>query len=182
MLKMCLSYKTGLNVNSWNTYLFLEHIVRYINEHKIRVVEGEIRAKELADYLTKMNCTKNVWLSVDATVITSKVTYDPNANQLVGLVLPSDEITGCPKPFTYIASNAECIKGHLMKAKSSVVYVIMAQPVDEKVPPFVLQMFGSDNKFKTTDVLKRWKHTNAELEKYINVCVASPQMIECFIF
>lgn len=140
-------------------------VVRCIGEHKSRVVEGEIRAKELAEYLTKMSCTKHVWISEDATVITSKVTYDPSTNQLVGLVLPTDTITGCPKAFTYIASNAESIKQHLMKAKSSVVYVVMAQPLDEKVPPFVLQMFGSDNKFQTTDVLKRWKHTSIELEK-----------------
>lgn len=139
--------------------------MRCIGDHKTRVVEGETRAKEFAEYLTRMNCTKHVWISEDATVITSKVTYDPNTNQLVGLVLPIDLITGCPKAFTFIASNAECIKQHLMKAKSSVVYVVMAQPLNEKVPPFLLQMFGSDNKIHTTDILKRWKHTSTELEK-----------------
>lgn len=139
--------------------------MRCINEHKLRVVEGELRAKELVAYLTKMKCPNHVWLSEDTTVITSKVTYDPSTNQLVGLVLPLDDTTGCPKTFTFMASNAELIKQHLMQTKSSVVYVVMAQPIDEKVPPFVLQMFGSDNRFKTTDVLKRWKHTVIELEK-----------------
>lgn len=112
-----------------------------------------------------MNCPKYVWLSEDATVITSKVTYDPKSNQLIGLVLPLDEFTGCPKAFTFIASNAERIKEHLMGSKSNVLYIVMAQPVDEKVPPFVLQMFGSDNRFDTVSVLKRWKHTTAELAK-----------------
>lgn len=112
-----------------------------------------------------MNCPKYVWLSEDATAITSKVTYDPKSNQLIGLVLPIDEKTGCPKAYTYIASNAEAIKRHLMASKSTVLYIVMAQPIDESIPPFVLQMFGSDNRFHTSDVLKRWKYTKIELEK-----------------
>lgn len=145
--------------------LFSESIVRSVNENKPRIIEGQIRAKELDEYLTKMKCSKHVWLSEDATVITSKVTYDPKTNQLIGLVLPTDEATGCPRSFTYIASDAEYIKQHLMHSKSTVVYVVMAQPIDEKFPPVVLQMFGSDNKFDTTQVLKRWAHTKTQLEK-----------------
>lgn len=151
--------------SEYNHTYFLKHIVRYVNENKSRILEGQIRSKELFEYLTKMNCTKHVWLSEDATAITAKVTYDPKTNQLIGLVLPIDYQTGCPKYFTYVALNAECIQEYLMLQKSSVVYVVMAQPVDERVPPFVLQMFGSDNRFKTTDVVKRWKHTRNELEK-----------------
>lgn len=52
-----------------------------------------------------------------------------------------------------------------MHVKSSVVYVVMAQPIDENIPPFVLQMFGSDNRFETTQVLKRWNHIRMQLEK-----------------
>lgn len=99
--------------------------MRSISEHKCRIVEGQIRAKELAAYLTKMSCAREVWLSEDATVITSKVTYDPHSNQLVSLVLPIDETTGCPKASTFEALNAECIKQHLMQTKSTVVYVVM---------------------------------------------------------
>lgn len=119
----------------------------------------------MAAYLEKMNCPKYVWLSEDATVITSKVSYDPITNQLIGLVLPLDEATGCPKAYSFIASNAESIKEHLIQSKSTVLYLVMAQPVNEEFPPFVLQMFGSNNRLATVDVLKRWKHTNTELEK-----------------
>lgn len=112
-----------------------------------------------------MHCSKHVWLSEDATVIKSNVTYDPKTDQLVGLVLPTNETTGCPMTFTYMATNSECIKQHLMHVKSSVVYVVMAQPIDENIPPFVLQMFGSDNRFETTQVLKRWNHIRMQLEK-----------------
>lgn len=143
----------------------LLYIVRCVAKYKSRIIEGQIRAKELATYLDRMKVSKQVWLSEDATVITSKVTYDPHTNQLVGLVLPIDEITGCPKPFTYLALDAEVIKQHLMESKATLVYVVMAQPIDEKAPPFLLQMFGTNNRFDTTDVLKRWRHTQMELNK-----------------
>lgn len=142
-----------------------QYLVRGISQHKSRIVEGEIRAKELAEYLKKMNCSNDVWISEDATVITSKIIYDPKSDELIGLVLPTDEVTGCPRAHTYKATNAEIIKKHLMESKSTVLYIVMAQPINECIPPFVLQMYGSDNKFRTTDVLKRWKYTKTELGK-----------------
>lgn len=41
----------------------------------------------------------------------------------------------------------------------------MAQPLIEHAPPFVLQVFGTDNKFKSQDVLLRWKETVEELKR-----------------
>lgn len=113
-----------------------------------------------------MNTTRYVWLSEDATAIVSKVTYDPSTNQLVGLLLPRDKTTGCPTPFSFSAKDAETIKSHLTAERSTTVYLVMAQPLDEEIPPFVLQMFGDRNKFDSHGVVKRWKFTETELEKY----------------
>lgn len=113
-----------------------------------------------------MKTTRFIWLSEDATAVVSKVTYDPSTNQLIGLLLPTDENTGCPKPFSFSAGDAETIKSHLLTERSTTVYLVMAQPLDEEVPPFILQMFGSNNRFDSQDVIRRWKHTEAELEKY----------------
>lgn len=140
--------------------------MRCIDDNKSRIVEGKLRAKELSNYLDQMNCTKYVWLSEDTTAIISKVVYDPSTNQLVGIVPPIDKTTGCSKILSFTATNAEIIKQHLLKTKSTVVYLVMAQPLDEAIPPFVLQMFGSDNKFYSKDVIKRWKYTVCELKKY----------------
>lgn len=112
-----------------------------------------------------MKTVKIVWISEDATAILIKVVYDPKTNQLIGLVLPNDKSTGCPKPFTFMATDAETIKRHLMQEKSNVVHVVMAQPLDERIPPFMIQMFGSCNKFNAHDVIKRWHFTKNELEK-----------------
>lgn len=87
----------------------------------------------------------------------SKVEYDPKSNQLVGLV---------PIPFSFVASSAVEIQQMMeFKEKSTLVYVVMAQPLIKHAPPFVLQIFGTGNKFSADDVEKRWKHTNEELEK-----------------
>lgn len=148
-------------------YFALNSTVRCIDDNKTPIVEGELRAKELCEYLERMKCTKHVWLSEDGTAISSKVTFDPKTNQLVGVVLPVDEKTGYPISFTYIATNAETIKKHLMQEKSSILYLVMAQPLDENIPPFVLQMYGTNNKFDTHDVIRRWNSTKTELEKYV---------------
>ena len=48
----------------------------------------------------------------------------------------------------------------------------MAQPLDQKVPPFCLACFGTDNKFATNHVLSRWQHIAVECSKR-NVMVVS---------
>lgn len=107
-----------------------------------------------------------VWLSEDATAIVAKVKYDPITNQMIGLLLPLDQKNGCPIPFSFLATDADTMeKFTLEETMSHSVYIVMAQPLDEKVPPFVLQMYGTTQKFKATDVIKRWMHTKSELER-----------------
>lgn len=110
---------------------------------------------------------KIVWLSEDATGILSKVEYDSPNNQLVGLVLPMDRRTGIPKSGTFQVKSFEEMKGHTdSTAKSTLAYIIVAQPIVENTPPFILSIYGTDNKFKAGDVLKRWKFVETELARY----------------
>lgn len=155
-----------MHLNSVSLIVYHFHVsVRCISNIRIPLIEGELRARELSEYLEQMKTTRYVWLSEDASALTCKVTYNPSTNEMVGLVLPTDKKTGCPKPFSFTATDADTIKNHLTQNMSTVAYFIMAQPLDESVPPFVLQMFGSDNKFTTEDVIKRWNFTKQELEK-----------------
>lgn len=137
----------------------------YINKNKSKIIEGELRIKELSHYLETLKLEKNVWLSEDATGITAKVEFDPNTNQMVGLVLPTDTRTGMPKSFSFLARNEQEILKNMKHEKSNYVYIVMAQPLVQGVPPFILQLYGTDSKFKTQDVLLRWRHTVAELNK-----------------
>lgn len=139
--------------------------VGYISQFKTRIIEGELRYKELDHYLDSLKVKKCVWLSEDASGIVAKVEYDPQTNQMIGIVLPISQTTGFPIPFTFLAGSADEIKTNMDKAMSSLVYVVMAQPLKKGAHPFILQIFGTDNKFKSEHVLKRWKHTVEVLER-----------------
>lgn len=104
-------------------------------------------------------------MSEDGSGINSKIEYDSISNQLVGLVLPIDKTTGVPVANTFLARSVEEIKEHanLSAKKSTLVYIVVAQPISENAPPFILSIFGTDNKFKTEDVLRRWKTIETDL-------------------
>lgn len=110
---------------------------------------------------------KRVFISEDATAITSTVKYDPYSNQLVGLVLPIDTKNGCPIVMSFEAKDEMTIRQHLNVPRTNSVYIVMAQALDETIPPFVLQMFGTDGKFKAVDVIKRWATIKDELKMYV---------------
>lgn len=125
-----------------------------------------------------INARKCVFLSEDASGIVSKVQFDPKSNQLIGLVLPLDSKTGMPVKFNFTAASAAEIQRMMEnESKSTLLYAIMAQPLIEHAPPFVLQIFGIDNKFKTTDVVNRWKFISQELKRYY---FKTHQSLNCF--
>lgn len=130
------------------------------------MIEGELRCEELSQYLDNIHAPKCVWISEDATAIIPKINYDPVTCQLVGIPLPIDKVTGCPKMLAYETKTQEEITEHMKKKKSTSVYVVMAQPLDERFPPFILQLWGIDNTFEAEDVSNRWDYTENELAKY----------------
>lgn len=141
--------------------------VSRIHKQKERIVEGQLRCQELANYLKRTNSPMQVFLSEDGSGIVKKVVYDSKSDQLIGLVLPIDNKNGMPIPRMFKADSPESIKRHLENPQSSLMHVVVAQPLKEKVAPFVLQLFGTDNRFKTEDVLKRWIHTEKELKRFV---------------
>lgn len=140
--------------------------MRCIGNNRERVIEGQLRGRELSSYLEKHGTEKVVWVAEDATVITQKVHYDVSTDTLVGLVSPIDKKTGCPILFYYKASTADEIIENMKKEKATSVYLIMAQPLDEKIPPFVLALFGMNSSLTSRDVINRWKYIKTELKRY----------------
>lgn len=137
----------------------------YINKKRKIIKEGELRCKELAKYLEETNSPKVIWISEDGTGIIPKVSYENSSGKLVGLVLPFDLTTGMPITESFIPQNANEIAVQLKEAKSTTAYIIMAQPIKMGVSPFVLQIFGTDNTFKTGHMLQRWTYIKKELSK-----------------
>lgn len=84
---------------------------------------------------------------------------------MIGLVLPLDQKTGMPITLTFMARTAKEIETNMQKKKSTLVYLVLAQPIKKGIPPFILQLFGTDNRFTTQNVFLRWNHTVKELER-----------------
>lgn len=147
--------------------------MRYINQNQTKIVEGKLRCAELFNYLTNRKADLEVWISEDGSGIVPKTQYDPTHDELVGMTLEMDDITGCPKKFPSTASDAEEIRKFMKYDKSKLVYIVIAVPLNEGIPPFILQLFGTNNKFNTTSVVRRWLHTIRELNryKYILICI-----------
>lgn len=134
----------------------LQSINRYIRSTNCKIIEGVLRCDELRLYLEERNLPLVVSLSEDATRIEGRVQYDSKTNQLIGFVLPINQQTGMPVPNSFKARNAPEIFEHFASNEQShFVNVIMAQPL-AKVAPFCLLIFGSNAKYTTEDVSKRW--------------------------
>lgn len=144
-------------------FCFLFIVNRMIHD-KEKVIEGELRCESLLKYLEKTKSPRKIVLSEDGSGIVSKIVFDSRNNELIGLVLPFNE-NGMPKLHSFQAESAEKIKELLSLPKSSLIYIVVAQPMKPKVLPYILQIFGTNNTFTAHDVLKRWSFTEKQLKK-----------------
>lgn len=115
--------------------------------------------------MEKIGAPKKVFLSEDASGIVKRIVYDSITDQLIGIVSPLQPENGCPKLFAYKASSEEEMKRFMELPQSTLVYIIVAQPLKANAPPFIIQLFGTNNKFNSSDVLARWKYVTTELKK-----------------
>lgn len=137
---------------------------RYIRRTNDNIIEGVARCDELLLYLQERNLPLVVSLSEDGTRNDGRVEYDSSTNQMIGFVQPISQQTGMPIPFSYKARNAAEMFQHFASGtdQSHFVNVVMAQPV-AKVAPFCLLVFGSNGKYTTEDVAKRWSFLEDQL-------------------
>lgn len=139
---------------------------RYIRKKSNNVIEGVIRAKELAEYLKVRNLPPYVCLSEDETGIAGTVQYDSRTNELIGFVLPINEQNGMPIPHSFRARSATEILQHFVDdhAVGSNANVVMAQPLG-RVAPFCLLIYASDKKYTGENVADKWDFIKDELQK-----------------
>lgn len=150
-----LLYET-LYANMKNALPSLSTIRRCMDDQKT-IGEGEMRFSELRDFLEKRNYPLHVFISEDQTRITGRISYNSKTNSLIGFVLPPST-NGLPTKNSYIATDPKSMEYFFLNSsRSTNAYVIIAQPLVDKAPSFCLAVYGSDNKFLYTDILKRWK-------------------------
>lgn len=75
--------------------------------------------------------------------------------------------TNSLKCYSFPATDVETIKRFVKKPMSKFVYVVVAQTLDERVPPFILQIFGTNGTLTAHGIIQRWEYTKSELQKYV---------------
>lgn len=126
--------------------------MKHIHAEKSRIIEGELRCEELAKHLELTKSPKAIFLSEDGSEVVQKVAYDSHTNQMIGLVLPFDDTSGMPRKFSFEAKSEEVMRNYMELPQSNLVYIIVAQSLQKNSPPFILQMFETNNKFETREV------------------------------
>lgn len=162
-----LAYDT-LQRNLQSALPSLSAINKYVHKSNCRVIEGILRSNELRLYLQERNLPFVVSLSEDGTGITNRLQYDSTINQIIGFVSPNNPENGLPVPYSYKARTAAEIESHFKNNSpmASFINVVMAQPMsDQRVPPFCLLLFASDNRYKSVDVQRRWSYIIDELNE-----------------
>lgn len=131
-------------------------ISSYIADKGAKITEGVLRSGELLLYLTNRKLPLVVAISEDATRMVGKICYDSLSNKLLGFSLPLND-DGMPITESFFARNVAEIQDHFINNHiSTMAYTIIVQPLVEKVPPFTLTLFSTDNKFIALDVLSRF--------------------------
>lgn len=64
-----------------------------------------------------------------------------------------------------MATSKEEIEKCMELPHSSLAYIVVAQPLKKGASPFILHIFGTNNKFKALDVVNRWEYIENELKK-----------------
>lgn len=117
----------------------------------------------LHNHLKESGCDTgemNVWLAEDATAIVTRIEYKADNNQVIGYVPTLVPGTGLPKVESFPATSVSVVKNYVdlyTKNKSKSVYAIVAIPLSNKASPYVLCVFGTDNKFSYLNVLERYE-------------------------
>lgn len=162
----------SFRANNFGAVPSLSGIDQFIYKRKSEYIEGELRVKELAKYLSERNLPKYVSLSEDATRINGRVQYDAILNQIVGFKLPLDK-NGLPIKGSFKARTVSEIEGYFFNRENgkenhpaNYVNVVMAQTLSRNAAPFCLLFFGTDNRFSAMEVGLRWRAIALELNKY----------------
>lgn len=149
----------------------LSSISSYMKTELPTPIEANLRIKELSEFLDKNKLKRCVWISEDATKIVEKLEYDISSNQIIGFVLPINNDTGFPVPHAFPANSALDIFNMFQNQQySTFVNVIIAQTFtansseNRHGASFCLSIFGTNNRFCTTEVIKRWKYLIQQLE------------------
>lgn len=120
-------------------------------------IEGEFRYNLMADYLASQQ-TNFVFAAEDCTAVVPRIVFDPKTNTFVGFT--SSLENGIPKINSFSTESFSELENWFdTSTKSHLLNLQIIQPIKSiniPGPPFILSCYGTDNQFKTDDILMKW--------------------------
>ncbi|CAF4380457.1 unnamed protein product [Rotaria magnacalcarata] len=122
------------------------------------LTEGHFDFNRVGDYFNSKKTTL-AFCAEDCTATVSKIVYDTQTDTFIGFPLPLDQ-NGLPIAKLYSTDSFTCLENWYLNdpiAKSLGAHLI--QPLSsslENTSPYLLAVYGTNNKFKSPDVIARW--------------------------
>ena len=162
----CIIGKSGyelLSKNLGSAFPCLRTVQREIATKK-RVNEGEFQFDALKEHLMEWRSPHYVHVQLDDTRIIHKVEYDHQTNRFIGFCLPMRD--GIPVCDAFVLDTFEDIKDAVESNEATkYAHCILAQPIDGVSPSTILFVLGTDSKYDSDVIVKRWRHIEKELLK-----------------
>lgn len=131
---------------------------------KERINEGSFYFDELIAHLNEWKSPLCINLHLDDTRIIHKIEYDSLTDRYVGFVLPLKD--GLPICDAYIyGTYKEISEAYKNCPIAKYAHVIVAKPITVDTPSFVLSVLGTDSKYNSDVISRRWAFIRNELAK-----------------
>lgn len=122
-----------------------------------RIKEADFRYDLMSDYLQSQK-TKFVFAAEDCTAVVPRIVYDCQTSTFIGFTPPLEY--GLPQIDSFSTDSFSELENWFdTLTRSHFLNLQMVQPINQRpIPssPFVLSAYGTDNRFKTDDILMKW--------------------------
>lgn len=99
-----------------------------------------------------------VFIAEDGTSVVDRIEYNRQGDCLTGFSAPLNENTGLPRSDHFKATTMSSVQHYFETErdnKAKTIYALVAIPLTEKAPPYILALFGTSNSFNHNDCIKR---------------------------
>ncbi|CAF1179965.1 unnamed protein product [Rotaria sordida] len=125
-----------------------------MRKQEMRIIEFQFQFQLLKEYSRSNNCNY-VFSSEDCISSICRIDYDSQLNSFIGFSSPL--IDEMPQPNFFQTENFNNLKMWFSNFnRSKFINIRMVQSIVPSASPLIFSVYGSDNKFIATDILRRW--------------------------
>lgn len=126
--------------------------------------EGELMVQSFIQFNNGDQENYYVWASEDDTRLLEGVSYNSLNDTVVGLCLPIDEETGCPKIDFFKFISIDAVKYYVREfLPSNFAKIIILRQLVKGSKPFILTVYGTRGSDNFEMTIKRWEHVRRSL-------------------